>query len=62
VKAENKKNLPQNPNRERFSTEEIKNISALGDIIREIRSRLLREGVSIDDERKKLLIKIRNSG
>jgi len=41
-----------------YTGEEIKNISALGDVLREIRARLTREGVSIEEERKKLLLEI----
>lgn len=37
-----------------FSKEEIQNISDLGNVLREIRSRLKREGVSIEEARKKL--------
>lgn len=39
-----------------FSKEEIKNISALGDVLREIRARLKREGVSIDNARNELRV------
>ncbi len=44
-----------------FSKEEIQNISDLGNVLRQIHSRLKREGVSIVEERKKLILKI-NSG
>lgn len=40
-----------------FSPEEIRNFSNLGDILRQIRSRLLSEGISIDDARTELLKK-----
>lgn len=43
-----------------FSKEEIQNISALGQVLRQIRSRLIHEGVSIEEERKKLILKINN--
>ena len=37
-----------------FSEGEIKNISALGGVLREIRARLKREGVDIDEARRNL--------
>ncbi len=39
-----------------YSGEEISNISSLGDVFRQIRSRLIREGISIEDARKNLLL------
>jgi len=42
-----------------YNSEEIKNISALGDVLREIRARLIREGVSIEKQRKKLVLAMR---
>jgi hypothetical protein len=44
-----------------YSAEEIQNISALGDVLREIRARLLYEGVSIENERNKLLVDKRHA-
>lgn len=41
--------------RQKFSKEEIKNLSSLGDVLRQIRSRLKSEGVSIEDARQELL-------
>lgn len=43
--------------KELYSTEEIQNISGLGDVLRRIRARLMRDGVSLDKERKKILLK-----
>ena len=40
-----------------YTGDEIQNISALGNVLQEIRARLISEGVSIDNERKKLSIK-----
>lgn len=38
-----------------FSSEEVRNISGLGDVLRQIRTRLKSEGVELEDERQKLL-------
>ena len=38
-----------------FSSEQIRNISSLGDILRQIRARLKSEGISIEEARKRLL-------
>lgn len=38
-----------------FSPEQIRNLSGLGSILRQIRTRLILEGVSIDDARQELL-------
>ncbi|MES2930448.1 MAG: hypothetical protein V4665_01555 [Patescibacteria group bacterium] len=43
-----------------FSDEEIENISGFTDILQKIRLRLVAEGVSIDDERKRFLQKVKN--
>lgn len=40
-----------------YSREEIQNISNLGDVLHRIRARLIRDGVSLDKERKKILLK-----
>ena len=39
-----------------FTKEQIQNISGLGDILRQIRTRLKKEGVSIEEVRKKVLV------
>lgn len=49
-------NLPQI-----YSKEEIKNISALGEIFKGIRARLKSEGTSFEIERKKLLERVEKS-
>ena len=41
--------------RAQLSPEEIRNISGLGDVLRQIRARLKSEGISIEDARQKLL-------
>ena len=41
-----------------FSKEEIQNISALGDVLRQISIRLKRDGVSVEDARAKILPKL----
>lgn len=43
-----------------LSDDEMRNISALGDILRGVRARLKKEGVNIAKLRKKLLSKQRN--
>lgn len=43
--------------RKPFSQEEIKNLSSLGDVLRQIRSRLKSEGVSIEDARQEIFKK-----
>ncbi|OGI73011.1 hypothetical protein A3D42_00400 [Candidatus Nomurabacteria bacterium RIFCSPHIGHO2_02_FULL_41_18] len=40
-----------------YSSQEIQNISGLGDVLRSIRARLIRDGVSLDKERRKILLK-----
>lgn len=37
-----------------YSEEQVENILSLGNVLREIRARLKRDGVSIDDARKNL--------
>lgn len=49
-------NLPQI-----YSKDEIWNISTLGDILKGIHIRLKSEGISIEDERKKLLERVKKS-
>ncbi len=44
-----------------FSAEEIQNISALGDVLRQIRARLKSEGISIEKERIKLMKRLKKS-
>jgi len=44
-----------------YSSQEIQNISGLGDVLRSIRARLIRDGVSIDKERRKILRKRKES-
>lgn len=39
----------------RFSEEEIGNFYALGEVLRSVRLRLKREGVSIEQEKKKII-------
>jgi hypothetical protein len=41
-----------------YSKEEVQNISALGEVLKRVRSRLIHDGISIEDERRKLLLKI----
>jgi hypothetical protein len=41
--------------RRQFTNSEIQNISELGEVLKRIRARLKSEGISIEDERKKLL-------
>lgn len=48
-------------NKEYFSTNQIQNISELGEVLKRIRARLKSEGVSIDVERKKLLAELQKS-
>ena len=45
----------QNISKGLYSSEEIQNISSLGDILRSVRARLIKDGVSLEKERKKLL-------
>lgn len=44
-----------------YSKDEIWNISTLGDILKRIHIRLKSEGISIEDERKKLLEQAKKS-
>ncbi len=44
-----------------YSKEEIWNVSTLGDVLKKIRARLKSEGVSIEEERQKLLERAKKS-
>jgi hypothetical protein len=44
----------QKKNTSLYSSDEIQNISELGEVLKRVRARLKSEGISIDDARKKL--------